>query len=114
MERQAHRGIESQETDREGADIHGGRQRNKQLERQTDGETGTQRDRQSRDRQRGGIHTWGRQRNKQLERQADGETGTQRDRESRDRQRGGRHIWGQTKKQTARETDRWRDRQTEG
>ena len=26
------RGIESQETDREGADIHGGRQRNKQLE----------------------------------------------------------------------------------
>ena len=38
----------------------------------------------------------------------------QRDRESRDRQRGGRHTWGQTKKQTARETDRWRDRQTEG
>ena len=79
MERQAHRGIESQETDREGADIHGGRQRNKQLERQTDGETGTQRDR-----------------------------------ESRDRQRGCRHTWGQTKKQTARETDRWRDRQTVG
>ena len=50
MEKQADRGIESQETDREGADIHGGRQRNKQLERQTDGETGRQRDRESRDR----------------------------------------------------------------
>ena len=59
MERQEDTGIESQETDREGAYIHGGRQRNKQLERQTDGETGRQRDRESRDRQRGGRHTWG-------------------------------------------------------
>ena len=79
MERQEDRGIESQETDRDRADIHGDRQRNKQLEVQTDGETGRQRDIQS-----------------------------------RDRQRGSRHTWGQTKKQTARETDRWRDRQTEG
>ena len=79
MERQADRGIDSQETDREGAYIYGGRQRNKQLERQSDGETGRQRDR-----------------------------------ESRDRQRGDRHTWGQTKKQTARETDIWRDRQREG
>ena len=37
-------------------------------------------DREPRDRQRGGRHTWGRQRNKQLERQTDGETGRQRDR----------------------------------
>ena len=59
MERQADSEIDSQETDREGADIHGGRQRNKQLERQTDGETGRQRDRESRDKQRGGRHTWG-------------------------------------------------------
>ena len=51
------RQAESRETDREGADIHGGRQRNKQLERQTDGETGRQRDRQSRDRQRGQTYT---------------------------------------------------------
>ena len=79
MERQEDRGIESRETDREGADIHEGRKRNKKLETQ-----------------------------------ADVETGRQRDRESRDRQRGGRHTWGQTKKQTARESGRWRDRHTEG
>ena len=70
MERQEDRGIESQETDREGADIHGGRQRNKQLERQTYGETGRERDRQSRDRQRGGRHTWG-QTKKQTARETD-------------------------------------------
>ena len=82
MERQADRGIESQETDREGADIHGGRQRNKQLERQTGVETGRHRDRESRDRQRGADIHGGRQTNKQLERQTDVETGRQRDRES--------------------------------
>ena len=70
MERQADRGIESQETDRERADIHGDRQRNKQLERQTDGETGRQGDRESRDRQRGGRHTWG-QTKKQIARETD-------------------------------------------
>ena len=70
MERQAHRGIESRETDREVADIHGGRQRNKHLERQTYGETGRERDRQSSDRQRGGRHTWG-QTKKQTARETD-------------------------------------------
>ena len=70
MERQEDKGIDSQETDTEGADTHGGRQRNKQLERQTDGETGRQRDRESRDRQRGGRHTWG-QTKKQTARETD-------------------------------------------
>ena len=43
-----------------------------------------------------------------MERQAD------RGIDSQETDRGGRHTRGQTKKQTARETDRWRNRQTEG
>ena len=65
-----------------------GAEKKKQLERQTDGETGRKRDRQSKDSQRGGRHTWGRQTNKQLERQTDGETGRQRERVKRQTDRG--------------------------